>query len=101
MTPIEHAKTVVADFNARYGANLIALVQTNDPLTQKESWQLAERAPGWYTTTGAFMAVRGRKPTHGETINTGRMLRRAWPEFRKEGPTSFYRLDMATLPVAD
>ena len=99
-----HARSLAADLNARAGREVLAVVEPNEPLTRVNLVTWTNRqdfAPGEYPTRAVFEAIRGRTPTHGEAISSGRLLATLATSHRKEGPWNFYWLDKLPLPGAD
>ncbi len=86
----------VEKFNREHGAQLIRLVERPlELVTATELLELAAKHPGEYLAANAYRAIKGRKPTHGETVKLGQLLGFMTVARRKHGPQTLWLLDKA------
>lgn len=90
------AATHVEKFNRQHGAQLIRLAERPlELVTADELIELARQQPGPYLASNAYRAIKGRKPTHGETVKLGQLLGFMTVARRKHGPQTMWLLDKA------
>lgn len=59
---------------------------------------LRSEVRGWFTAKALFEHVHGRRATHGELVNLGRQLAKAFPTHR-QGPQGYYFVAPLGTPV--
>lgn len=92
----EQAHKVAAEFNATVGADLLCVAaRPAEWVTPAELRALARTAPGDYLASNAYLAIKGRKPSHGEVVKLGHLLGFLTVARRKDGPCTLWRLDSA------
>lgn len=92
----KQAQALADEANKQLGAVLLRVVDAPaDWVTPVELRQLATQAPGDYMAANAYQAIKGRRPTHGETVKLGHLLGFLTVARRKEGNCVLWRLDEA------
>lgn len=97
-TPEQYALAAetAADFNKRQGGELLLVAEPPaDLVTAAELHTLATTAPGEYLATNAYMAIKGKRPRHGEVVKLGHLLGHLSVARRRDGPCTLWRLDNA------
>lgn len=90
------ARKIAAEFNQAHGGQL--LVVTDPPpeqVTFADLRSLALSAPGDYLAVNAFLAIKGRRPSHVESIKLGQLLGFLTVARKKHGASTLWRLDNA------
>ena len=91
----QRAVAAAVAFNQRTGREWLVVQAPDESVAPAELAGLAIRAPGDYCAANLFRAVRGRAPSHAETVKLGQLLGRLAVARRKAGPTTYWRLDKA------
>jgi len=93
---LDQARTTAAAFNKAIGQTLLRVVDPPPELIHiSELRGLAASNPGDYLAASAFQAIKGRKPTHAESIKLGQLLGFLMVARKKNGPYTLWRLDKA------
>lgn len=90
---ISLAKVAAADFNRQHGAELLYVRAPRDVPSPDQVRQFAAASPGTYTVAALFLAMTGRRATHGEAIALGKQLAAMGYDRAMSGPTTFWTLD--------
>lgn len=90
------ARAVAETFNRSQGGQLLKVIDPPaERLTFAELRSLAAVAPGDYLAANVFQAVKGRRPSHIESIKLGQMLGALTVARKKHGAATLWRLDKA------
>lgn len=93
---LDQARTTAAAFNKAIGQTLLRVIDPPPELVSVgELQELANTNPGDYLAASAFQAIKGRKPTHAESIKLGHLLGVLMVARKKNGPYTLWRLDKA------
>lgn len=90
-----------ADFNREHGAEFLAVNKSlcrAAVIAPNDVAQLRKDVNGWFTAKALFEHVHHRRPTHGELVNLGRQLAKAFPA-QRVGPTGYYFVAPEGTPV--
>lgn len=92
----DQARAVADTFNRSQGGQLLKVIEAPpEKLTFADLRALAAREPGDYLAANVFQAVKGRRPTHIESIKLGQMLGALTVARKKHGAATLWRLDKA------
>lgn len=94
-TPEEAARELAAGFNTAFGGQYLTVATPLADVTVAELRTLARKHPGPYLAFSAFEQIKGRRPTHGETIKLARLLSALGVGRRFAGSQTLWLLDEA------
>lgn len=90
------AREAAERFNQAQGGQLLQVIDPPaERVTVEELKKVAATAPGDYLAANVFVAVKGRQPTHVESIKLGQMLGALMVARKKHGASTLWRLDKA------